>query len=96
MLLGISICCGKLSDYLIQFFRRKIGSSLCQGKFKLQVYLYISLPITIIGEDKPTGSKIGDMLEICSISKKPWETSNLKEDPSQNCGEMASSGGWIL
>ena len=57
MLLGTSICGGKLSDHLIQLFRRKVGISLSQANFELQVCLYMSLHI-VIGEIIPRGSKM--------------------------------------
>lgn len=51
MLLGTSLCYGKLSDHLIQFFGKKFRSSLFQGNF-------MSLPISLIIEIKPRGLKM--------------------------------------
>ena len=58
MLFGTSIWCGKLSNHLIQFLRRKVGSSLFQGNFKLPACLYMFLPIGVTGDIMSRGSKM--------------------------------------
>ena len=58
MLLGISVCCGKLSDHLIRFFKRNVGNSPSEGNFKSQDCRYISLNISVIVVIMLRGSKM--------------------------------------
>ena len=51
MLLGTSLCYGKLSDHLIQFLEKIFRSSLSQGNS-------MSLPISLVIEIKPRRSKV--------------------------------------